>query len=180
MPTSEHEDVAEPDDVLDPTPPDQAIDPDVDLRVSDEREELRHTLRVLGVVAVGGMLGAAGRYAIGEGWPTPDGGFPWSTFVINLTGCFALGVLMTWVAGRERQHPLTRPFLGTGVIGGYTTFSAYAVEANDLLLTRHPTLGLAYLAVSVLLGLAAVYAGRTAAVAVGLDHTPSDATEEGE
>jgi len=129
--------------------------------------ELRDTLRIVGVVALGGMLGSGARYGIGEAWPTGADGFPWSTFVINLSGCFALGVLMAYVVGREGLHPLTRPFLGTGLIGGYTTFSTYAVEANDLILARHPALGLGYLALSILLGLAAVLVGRNVAEAVG-------------
>lgn len=179
MPTSEHEDVdefessAHAGDPGDAFPLQWGIDPDVDLRVPDEREELRHTITIVGAVAVGGMLGATARYAIGQGWPTPAGGFPWSTFVINLTGCFALGVLMSYVTDREGLHPLTRPFLGTGIIGGYTTFSTYAVETNDLLLTRHPALGLGYLALSVLLGLAAVLAGRAVAGVIRLMPTRS-------
>ncbi|TQL66378.1 camphor resistance protein CrcB [Nocardioides albertanoniae] len=172
MPTSDREHVAAAADSANTadtdTPLHQGIDPDVDLRVPDEREELRHTIRAAGVVAVGGMLGAAGRFAIGEAWPVPTGGVPWSTLVINLSGCFALGILMAYVADRESLHPLVRPFLGTGVIGGYTTFSTFAVEANLLLLERHPALGLAYLAVSVLLGVVAVLAGRAVAGACGL------------
>lgn len=121
---------------------------------------------VLCVVAVGGTLGAATRYAVGLAWPTAAGGVPWGTFAINLTGCFALGALMSRMIGRGDDHPLLRPFLGTGVIGGFTTFSTYVVEVDQLLLARHPALGLGYLGLSVMFGLIAVILGRAVEVAV--------------
>ena len=137
-------------------PLDPGIDPDVDLRVPGERAELHASGRVVAAVALGGMVGAVVRFVIAEAWPTS--GFPWATFGVNLTGCFGIGALMAWLTDRESAHPLLRPFLGTGLLGGYTTFSTYAVEAEALLGSR-PALGFAYLAASVLLGLAAAYVG---------------------
>ena len=78
-------------------------------------------------VAAGGALGAAARYGVTRAWPTPQHGFPWATLAMNVVGCLAIGLLL----GVERG-PLLRAFLGTGVLGGFTTFSTYAVETGDL------------------------------------------------
>lgn len=140
------------------------IDSDVDLRVPDERDELQRAVPLLGAIALGGMLGAVGRFAISGSWATPTDAFPWAMFTINTTGCFALGILMAFVLGRpERLHPLTRPLLGTGLLGGYTSFSTYAVDVHHLLIAQHPGLALAYLTASVIVGLAAVALGRASA-----------------
>lgn len=136
----------------------EEIDPDVDLHVAQERAEFRNKVRILAVLAVGGMIGASGRYLIGVAWPTPTGGFPWSTFTINVTGCVALGTLMAILGIQERPHPLARPFFGTGIIGGYTTFSTYVVETNNLFLHQHPAVGLAYLSASITVGVAVAFA----------------------
>lgn len=101
---------------------------------------------VVAAVAVGGALGALARHAIGTAWPQEVGTFPWSTFTINVTGCLAIGallVVLTEVAGRP--HRLARPFLGTGVLGGFTTFSTYAVDAERLIAGGRAPLALAYL-----------------------------------
>jgi fluoride exporter len=85
--------------------------------------------RLLLVVAVGGAAGAVLRFLLGEA--APDGaGFPWTTFAINVAGCFLLALLPT--SGAVRRHPLLPPLLGTGVLGGFTTLSTYAEEARAL------------------------------------------------
>lgn len=120
------------------------------------------TVRILGAVAVGGVIGALARHGLSTAWPAEAGGFPWATFVVNVSGCFALGALMAWVLdrkGRGEAHPLLQPFLGTGVLGGYTTFSAYAVEADGLLRDGHSLMALGYLAGSVVVGLVAAWVG---------------------
>lgn len=140
------------------------IDSDVDLRVPGERDELRRPVALLLAIAIGGMLGGLGRFTISEAWPMPADAFPWPTLVVNATGCFALGMLMAFVLGRPgRIHPLTRPAVGTGLVGGYTSFSSYAVEVHHLLIAHRPVLGLAYLAASVIVGVAAVVVGRSTA-----------------
>ncbi|WP_329105852.1 fluoride efflux transporter CrcB [Micromonospora sp. NBC_01699] len=101
-------------------------------------------LDVLATVAVGGALGAAARYGVAVLWPTPSGHFPWTTLAVNLTGCLLLGLLMGFVNGRIAPHRLIRPFLGTGLLGGYTTFSTYAVETRGLLATDRPLLACGY------------------------------------
>jgi CrcB protein len=107
-------------------------------------------LPVLAAVASGGALGALARYGISVAWPHDPGTFPWSTWTINVTGCFLIGVLMA-----VTSHRLLRPFLATGVLGGFTTFSTWAVDVQ-----RAPA-GVA------LLNLAATLIGALLAVWVG-------------
>lgn len=119
------------------------IDPDVDLRVPAQRRELlRHHAPVLGVIALGGGFGALARYGLAQVMPTQPGQFPWGTFTTNVLGCLLIGVLMVLITEVWSAHRLVQPFLGVGVLGGFTTFSTYAVEIRGLL---HPgTVGLAF------------------------------------
>jgi CrcB protein len=116
---------------------------------------------VLFVVAAGGVLGAEARYGLTVLWPRPAAGFPWATFVTNVSGCFAIGVLMVLVTETWAAHHLLRPFLGTGVLGGYTTFSTYVVDTQRLVTAGRAGTGLLYLAVTLVVALAAGYAGIT-------------------
>ncbi|GAA1928498.1 hypothetical protein GCM10009716_40380 [Streptomyces sodiiphilus] len=136
----------------------EPIDPDVDLSSPAQRRE-RERLRVsvLAAVAAGGALGAAARYAAFGLWPHPPGGFPWATVGVNVAGCALIGVLMVLVGEAGRAHPLVRPFLGTGVLGGFTTFSHYALDIQRLLEAGRLPAGLGYLAVTLLGALAAVW-----------------------
>ncbi|MET7281350.1 CrcB family protein [Kribbella sp. NPDC005582] len=87
--------------------------------------------RVLGVVALGGIIGSLARYGLATAIPHAVGGFPWATFLTNVTGCLAIGILFARLT--PQSHPLLRPFLGTGILGGFTTFSTYTVETEKLL-----------------------------------------------
>lgn len=118
---------------------------------------------VVPVIALGGMLGAAARFALERTWPAPAGAVPWATLAINVSGCAAIGVLMVHVSETGRAHPLARPFLGVGLLGGYTTFSTYAVQVHGLLASGEPVLALAYLLGTALSALLAVAAGVVAA-----------------
>lgn len=111
------------------------------------------------MVAAGGALGAAARYGLGVAWPVAAGGFPWVTLVINVAGCAALGALMELLADLTATHRLVRPFLGTGVLGGFTTFSTYAVETRQLLDAGRPGLAAAYVLATLVGALAVVWAG---------------------
>jgi CrcB protein len=122
-------------------------------------------LDVLAVIAAGGVVGSLTRWGIASALPHRGGAYPWATFIENVTGCLLLGVLMwfvveVWIVGRY-----VRPFLGVGVLGGYTTFSTFSVETTGLL--RDGAVGTAalYVVGSVLAGLLAVRAGRVLAAA---------------
>ncbi|MFI9718175.1 fluoride efflux transporter FluC [Streptomyces sp. NPDC052396] len=117
---------------------------------------------VVCAVSVGGGLGAAARYAAGLWWPTPGHAFPWTTLGINAVGCALIGVLLVTIAERGTPHPLARPFLGTGVLGGFTTFSTYAVDIQQRLAGGHPAAALGYLAGTLAASLAAVWLAATA------------------
>ncbi len=114
---------------------------------------------VLAAVAVGGALGAAARYGVSVWLPSPPGTFAWSTFTVNVSGCLLIGMLMALIGEGRSAHRLLRPFLGTGVLGGYTTFSTYTVDAHVLLDGGHVRLGFAYLAATLVCALAAVWVG---------------------
>ncbi|GGS47318.1 CrcB family protein [Streptomyces griseoviridis] len=118
---------------------------------------------VVAAVAVGGGLGAAARYAAALCWPTPAGHFPWAVFLVNIAGCAAMGALMVAVTEVWSPHRLLRPFLGTGVLGGFTTFSTYAVDVRDLAAGGHPATALVCLAATPLAALTAVWLAASAA-----------------
>jgi CrcB protein len=118
---------------------------------------------VVAVVALGGALGATARYAISLHWPAPPGGFPWPTFWTNVVGCAAIGVFMVLITDVWAAHRLVRPFFGTGILGGFTTFSTYAVDIQKLVDHGRPATGLAYLAATLLAALSAVWLASTGA-----------------
>jgi fluoride exporter len=91
-------------------------------------------------VAIGGALGAPARYELGRAWHA-TGGFPVATLAVNLSGAFALGLLVVLVGERLPPRRYVRQFFGTGVLGAYTTYSTFAVEAD--LLLRHSRIGVA-------------------------------------
>ena len=117
-----------------------------------------HT-KVVAVVAAGGALGALARWAVAEALPHDAAEFPWSTLLTNITGCFLIGVLMVLVVERLPEHMLVRPFVGTGILGGFTTFSTYALDARGLLAADRPVLAAAYVGGTLCAGLLAVVAG---------------------
>jgi CrcB protein len=111
---------------------------------------------VLTAVAIGGVAGALLRYGATLLWPTPPAAFPWATWAVNTVGCAAIGVLMVVITALPGVHPLARPFFGTGVLGGFTPFTTYAVDAQRLLDAGRPGVALAYLAATMLAALGAV------------------------
>lgn len=112
---------------------------------------------VVAVVALGGAVGACARYGAALLWPTADGGFPWTTLVVNVIGCAVIGVFMVVISEVWAAHRLVRPFFGTGVLGGFTTFSTYAVDIQRLVDGDRARSGLAYLGLTLLAALAAVW-----------------------
>lgn len=115
--------------------------------------------RILLAVAAGGIVGASARYELGLALATRPGTFPVSTFVINLTGSFFLGLTLTVILDRWRPTEYVRPFVATGVLGAYTTWSTFMVETDNLARKGHVAVAAAYAAASLAGGLAAVYAG---------------------
>ncbi|PRY53412.1 CrcB protein [Knoellia remsis] len=104
-------------------------------------------------------MGSLGRYAVGLALPATSGGLPWGTLLVNLTGAAAMGLLVAWLVARPGAHPLVRPVVGVGVLGGWTTFSAFAVEVVTLLETGHGGEAAAYVLASFLGGVLAVTLG---------------------
>ncbi|WP_431683966.1 fluoride efflux transporter FluC [Kitasatospora sp. KL5] len=111
----------------------------------------------IAVVALGGALGGSARYAAALAWPTGTDAFPWTTLLVNTLGCGVIGVFMVLITELGTPHPLLRPFFGTGVLGGFTTFSTATVEVQSLVDHGAPARGLAYLAATVLAALGSVW-----------------------
>jgi CrcB protein len=112
------------------------------------------------VVLAGAGLGGLARYVAGTWIMAKYGGrFPLGTFVINITGAFLIGVLMTLLTERFHPHPHWRLFLVVGILGGYTTFSSFEYETFQAVRDGERWLGLLYLMGSVALGYAGVWLG---------------------
>ncbi|HVL83061.1 MAG TPA: fluoride efflux transporter CrcB [Pseudonocardia sp.] len=114
-------------------------------------------------VAAGGVLGALARHGAGVLLAHPPGGFPLATLLVNVLGCLLIGVLVVLVTEVVAAHPLVRPFLGTGVLGGFTTFSTYAVDVHALAAAGRPAAALTYLAGTLGAAVAATWAGTALA-----------------
>ncbi|WP_084469802.1 fluoride efflux transporter CrcB [Jiangella gansuensis] len=119
---------------------------------------LRRQAPVLVVIAAGGAAGSLARYAVSD-WQAEPPGWPWATLLVNVTGCFFVGVLMTVLALLSAPHRLLRPFLGIGVLGGYTTFSTYAVDIQAMLVDGRYAAALLYLGLTPVTALLAVWLG---------------------
>ena len=110
------------------------------------------------MTALGGGLGAAARYGAELLWPTAPDAFPWAMVGINALGCALIGVLMVVLSSQVwASHPLVRSFFGTGVLAGFTTFSAYVGDIRRLLGQGQATAGLAYLGLTLVVSLASTW-----------------------
>ncbi|GAA0434796.1 putative fluoride ion transporter CrcB [Acrocarpospora corrugata] len=137
----------------------EPIDSDVDLHDPSVRAELRPTpFPVLAAISAGGAIGALGRYGLSVALPHAPGGFPWSTFLVNVSGCLLIGVLMVLVTEVWTVR-LLRPFLGVGVLGGYTTFSTYVLDIQQAMDSGSAGIALAYLAATLVAAVPAAWAG---------------------
>ncbi|MFG2004208.1 fluoride efflux transporter FluC [Spirillospora sp. NPDC048911] len=136
------------------------MDPDVDLSVPRQRWEPRRApWSTLAVISAGGVLGALARYGISTAFPHPPDTFGWATWGINVSGCMMIGILMVAITEIWQAHRLVRPFLGVGVLGGFTTFSTSIVEAQQAVQAGAARIGLIYLAATLAGALVAVYTG---------------------
>ncbi len=117
------------------------------------------------LVALGGALGSVGRWLV-QGWVqrlSPSSTFPWGTFAVNAIGSFAIGALLTLGLERALIPPQARLFVVTGVLGGFTTFSAFTWESMALLRDAQWAAAAAYVLGSVAVGLAAAITGAALA-----------------
>jgi CrcB protein len=119
----------------------------------------RRDPRVVAAVALGGGLGAPARYGISVAVHITPGSFPWGTFWVNISGSLALGFVVALVLRRFPGTRYLRPFVATGFLGSYTTYSTFAVETDLLLRNGRIGVALAYVAGSLVAGLAAAWAG---------------------
>jgi CrcB protein len=130
-----------------------------EIQPEQPRAERQRRPGVLAAVAAGGALGAPARYGIALAITVTPGTFPWGTFWINVSGSFAIGLLLAVLLARFPADRYLRPFLATGFLGAYTTYSTFAVETDLLLRNGHVGVALAYAGASLGTALAAAAAG---------------------
>jgi CrcB protein len=131
------------------------------------------------IVGAGGALGALTRYWIGNLFKIGQGEYPWGTFLINLSGCFGLGLFLTLITERYRVRDEWRLLCATGFVGAYTTFSTFTSETLSLFRQGYVLMGLAYSVFSLVGGLSLVTLGWVLArlVAFGrIRQNPDQAT----
>lgn len=125
-------------------------------------------------MAAGGGVGTGIRYALESTWIASPGQFPWATYAINISGAFLLGALLAALVRRGAATTAARNIrlaLGTGLLGGYTTYSTFAVEVLGLGGAGHGVLAGVYALGSLAVGAAAAWAG----IALARTFTPSQA-----
>ena len=111
------------------------------------------------LVMAGGAVGAALRFQLARALPLSSGGWPWPTFVANLLGGLAMGLLAAWLWQKGDVGEPWRLLIGVGLLGGFTTFSAFSLEMAQMIERGQASLAFGYAVVSVLAALAALFAG---------------------
>ncbi|MEM7663149.1 MAG: fluoride efflux transporter CrcB [Pseudomonadota bacterium] len=113
------------------------------------------------LVGLGGAIGASLRHGVGlAAVRLMPGGWPWATFAVNIIGSLAMGFLVGWLALRaDGVGQNMRLFLATGVLGGFTTFSAFSLEIVNMIRSDAAAKAASYAGLSVLLGVAALFLG---------------------
>jgi CrcB protein len=111
------------------------------------------------VISAGGALGSLARWGLGVAFPHPADRVAWGTYLANVSGALLLGLLMAFMADVWATTRYVRPFLGVGVLGGYTTFSTWMLDTRGLLAAGEPARAAAYLLGTLVVGLVAVWAG---------------------
>ena len=115
-------------------------------------------IQTLFTVAVGGAIGSSLRYLVNVSAMRLFGpAFPWATLTVNVIGSFLMGALVVWFANRDLMR--LAPFLMTGILGGFTTFSAFSLDTVTLWQRGEATTAMIYVAASIILSLAALLAG---------------------
>ena len=110
-------------------------------------------------IAVGGALGAAARFGIAVLWPAAAGSFPWPTFWVNIAGSLVLGCALILLIERFPPTRFLRPFIATGFLGAFTTYSTFAVETDLLVVDGRLLLAAGYVVGTLVAGLVALWAG---------------------
>ena len=117
-------------------------------------------LKLTLLAAGGGAIGAAGRFLVGAAALRFFGfGFPWGTLIVNVLGSFAMGLLIGFLALRVTGSESFRVFLAVGVLGGFTTFSAFSLDVVSLVERKAHGLALFYAGTSVIVSILALVAG---------------------
>jgi CrcB protein len=117
---------------------------------------LRLDSREIAAIFAGGMLGALLRATLSEAWGADPGSWPWVTFGVNVLGALLLGYFITRMQERLQVTEYGRPFVGTGICGALTTFSAMQLELFDMIDLGHYLLAAGYATASLAAGLLAV------------------------
>ncbi len=115
--------------------------------------------RMVAAVAAGGAVGGLAREAAVRLVPYTTGEWAWVVLLVNASGSFALGGLVVWALARRPPAVHVRAFAGIGVLGAYTTFSAYAVASVQLARAGHPAEAAGYAVTGLGTGLAATWLG---------------------
>ncbi len=114
-------------------------------------------------VGAGGALGAMARHGVGAVSLRLLGpNFPWATLTVNVIGSVAMGLFIAWLVSKEPHSSVMRAFVATGVLGAFTTFSTFALDAVTLYRDKSLTIAGAYVAASVILSIAGLFAGLAA------------------
>jgi CrcB protein len=114
-----------------------------------------------GIAACGGAAGAMARHLVAEAWPAPDGGLPLATLAVNLAGSVLIGVLAATATGPA--PPWVRQLLGTGFLGGFTTYSAHVLDTGALAASGRVAEAAAYMALTLVGAVAGAALGAWAA-----------------
>lgn len=117
-------------------------------------------LKTLLIVGLGGGIGSVFRYLTSV-WTQKlvQSAFPWATFIVNVLGCLIIGILVGFFTKQQIENSDLKLFFVTGFCGGFTTFSAFALENMKLFQTGNSLLALLYIALSVIVGIFAVWTG---------------------
>lgn len=117
-------------------------------------------MKLLLLAVVGGAFGSGARHLVNIGMARAFGpNFPWGTLTVNVVGSFLMGFLVDMVLRRFGGSPELRTFLATGILGGFTTFSAFSLDITTLIGRGDTTTAIGYIAASVVFSLAVLYAG---------------------
>ena len=152
------------------------VDPDIE--VPQPAPPLGTLLRAHGDllpwIGAGGAAGSLARWGVERA--VTGSSYPWATFLVNVSGCLLIGVLMAFVLDVWADRRYLRPLLGVGFLGGFTTFSTFVLETRDLATASHGLLALGYVVASTSGGLAAALVGLVGGRAA-IDRVRAEAVE---